>query len=143
MCYFLQKEAEDELHRFIVDDICNGRTPFLRPAKLVKSSENMRQHIRQLLTEPSLKNLKQNRGSLKKAINLFADQESARKILLLMRGLLVNRVLLLCLKKRWNVQYGLHPSRDPVAVPYHSRGMCTNHPHKEHSTRNIIWSPLP
>lgn len=126
MCYFLQKEAEDELQSFIVDDICNGRTPFLRPSESVKSLRHMRQQIRQLLTEPNLKTLKQNRSGLKEVINLFADPDSSQKVLLLIRGLLVNRVLLLCLKKRWNVQYGLHPSRDPVAVPYHSRGMSTN-----------------
>ncbi|KAL6903326.1 hypothetical protein GGI43DRAFT_433343 [Trichoderma evansii] len=40
--------------------------------------------------------------------------------------LLVNdvceRIILLCLKKRWNVQYGLHPERSPIAVPFEAKG---------------------
>lgn len=27
------------------------------------------------------------------------------------------------MKKRWNVQYGLHPGRDPIAVPFHAKGV--------------------
>jgi len=27
------------------------------------------------------------------------------------------------LSKRWNVQYGLHPRRDPVAVPFQAKGV--------------------
>ncbi|KAL6353777.1 hypothetical protein LRP88_12769 [Fusarium phalaenopsidis] len=41
----------------------------------------------------------------------------------LLRGLVSQRVLLLCLKKRWNVQYGLHPHRAPIAVPYEAKGV--------------------
>lgn len=120
-CYFLHKEAEDDLHHLLVDDVCSGRISFLRPAESAKSLKGMRRHIHQLLTEPSLQKIRQSDG-LKETVSLFAHPESAKKVLLLLRGLLLNRVLLLCLKKRWNVQYGLHPSRDPVAVPYHSRG---------------------
>ncbi len=35
----------------------------------------------------------------------------------------MHRILLLTLKKRWNVQYDLHPSRDPIAVPFHAKGV--------------------
>lgn len=41
----------------------------------------------------------------------------------LLRSLISQRVLLLCLKKRWNVQYGLHPHRAPIAVPYEAKGV--------------------
>ncbi|ROW07311.1 hypothetical protein VMCG_03763 [Cytospora schulzeri] len=121
MVHFLKQEAEEELHRRIVDDICNGRAPFLRPAESGAPPKELREHIRQLLSEASTK--KQDKDGLKQSIGLFADQESAPKILLLVRGLLLNRILLLCLKKRYNVQYGLHPGRDPIAVPYEAKGV--------------------
>lgn len=121
MAHFLRKEAEDELHRLIIEDICNGRAPFLRPAESGAKSEVLKNHIRQILSEASTK--KQNKDGLKQSIALFADQDSAPKILLLVRGLLLNRILLLCLKKRWQVQYGLHPRREPIAVPYEAKGV--------------------
>jgi hypothetical protein len=37
--------------------------------------------------------------------NLRPDRPSVRHIVYLLRGLLVNRVLIMTLKKRWNVQY--------------------------------------
>lgn len=40
------------------------------------------------------------------------------KIVNLLRGLFVHRILISSLKKRWNVQYGLHPTRAPIAVPF-------------------------
>ncbi|KAI9824011.1 MAG: hypothetical protein M1826_007544 [Phylliscum demangeonii] len=46
-----------------------------------------------------------------------------KQIVYLLRGLLVHRLLLLALKKRWNVQYGLHPQRDPIAVPFNAKGV--------------------
>lgn len=52
---------------------------------------------------------------------LFADKSKVLKNIYLLRGLLAHGILLLCLKKRWNVQYGLHPCRDPVAVPFHAK----------------------
>ncbi|EHK99950.1 hypothetical protein M7I_4031 [Glarea lozoyensis 74030] len=45
-----------------------------------------------------------------------------KKEIHLLRGLLVEGILVTALKKRWNVQYGLHRARDPIAVPYHAKG---------------------
>lgn len=53
----------------------------------------------------------------------FADEPSAKKITLLLRGLLYHRILVLCLKRRWNVQYGLNPRRDPIAVPFEAKSV--------------------
>lgn len=41
----------------------------------------------------------------------------------LLRGLFVHRILISSLKKRWNVQYGLHATRAPIAVPYLAKGV--------------------
>jgi hypothetical protein len=56
-------------------------------------------------------------------VQSFTDQNAAANILLVTRGLLMKRILLLCLNKRWNVQYGLHPDRHPVAVPFEAKGV--------------------
>lgn len=37
--------------------------------------------------------------------------------------LIVHRILLLTLKKRWNVQCGPHLKRDPMAAPVHAKGV--------------------
>ncbi|ROV95602.1 hypothetical protein VSDG_05251 [Cytospora chrysosperma] len=140
MTHFLKQEAEDELHRRIIDDICNGRAPFLRPAESDAPSKELRKHIKQLLSEACTK--KQNKDGLKQSIGLFADQESAPKILLLVRGLLLNRILLLCLKKRWNIQYGLHPGREPIAVPYEAKGVPSENSEFGHPDVAIILTIL-
>ena len=49
---------------------------------------------------------------------IFKGKIHLLKTAYLLRGLFVHRILLSTLKKRWNVQYGLHPLRDPIAVPY-------------------------
>ena len=58
-----------------------------------------------------------------KASSLFEYNIDARNKLLLLRGLLLHQILLLSLSKRWNVQYGVHAGRDPVAVPFTSKGI--------------------
>ena len=44
------------------------------------------------------------------------DRKVASKTLLLVRGLLDNRFLLLYPKKQWNVQYGVRRSKNGIAV---------------------------
>lgn len=111
------------MNRLLIDDVCDGRLSVLRLSENAKGNKSQRQRIRLLLTEPNLKSLKQQGGFKEAADVLFADREGAPKILLLVRGLLLNRILLMCLKKRWSVQYGLHPARIPIAVPFDSRGV--------------------
>lgn len=60
----------------------------------------------------------------------------------LLRGLLVHRILLLSLKKRWNVQYGLHPCRDPIAVPYHAKGVPSEQAEWGHPDVAILFTCL-
>lgn len=70
------------------------------------------------LREPYL-----SREMVNKANKLFEDCQGIRQDLLLLRGLLVHRIMLLALNKRWNVTYGIHPGRDPIAVPFTSKGV--------------------
>ena len=117
MMYFPQKEAEDALQRWIINDICSGKTPFLRLTNPDDQSID-KIGMQRLLLEDRL-----DQRLFSDMTRIFADSEQASKSILILRGLLMNRILLLCLKKRWNVQYGLHPHRDPVAVPFEAKGV--------------------
>ena len=46
------------------------------------------------------------------------------------------------LKKRWNVQYGLHPTRDPIAVPYHAKGTPSEQAEWGHPDVAILFTCL-
>jgi len=114
--YFLQTDVEDALHSRIINDICEGRVSILR---LSDSTSSIRKaEIKRVLSEKSL-----DRKLIKRVSLSFADNSSTYKNILLVRGLLLNRILLLCLKKRWGVQYGLHPNRHPIAVPFEAKGV--------------------
>jgi len=120
MIYILQSDVEEKLHRQIIDAICTGRTTFLRFAD--STSPDHYSQISKILCDSVLDN-----KLLEHVASLFVDKNMALKVLLLVRGLILNRILLLCLKKRWNVQFGLHPARDPIAVPFEGKGV----PHEQ------------
>jgi hypothetical protein len=54
----------------------------------------------------------------------------------------VHGILLLYLKKRWNVQYGLHPQRDTVAVPFHTKGVPSEQAKWGHPDVAILFTCL-
>ncbi|PTB71494.1 hypothetical protein M440DRAFT_350648 [Trichoderma longibrachiatum ATCC 18648] len=113
---FLRSDVEDELHRLIVEDTASGKVPFLHQDKAV--SKTMQMAIKRVLTEDKF-----DGDLLEKASKAFADSNNAKTRLLVIRGLILHRILVLCLGKRWNVQYGLHPNRSPVAVPFSAKGV--------------------
>ncbi|KAK2766241.1 hypothetical protein FQN54_007757 [Arachnomyces sp. PD_36] len=115
MVFFLRRDVEQELVNRLVTDILDSQIPVL-PTKECSVAEL--DTIRQFISVENLTPQCQEDSG-----NLFRDKPTARQALHLLRGLLVHRILLLSLKKRWNVQYGLHPLRDPIAVPYHSKGV--------------------
>ncbi|KAH8590942.1 hypothetical protein B0O99DRAFT_690999 [Bisporella sp. PMI_857] len=135
MLYFLRTDVEDALHQRLIDDICDGRISVLRLAD--SSLPTCKREIKRLLSEDNL-----NRQLIDKVSALFADKSSARKNLLLVRGLLMNRILLLCLKKRWNVQYGLHPNRHPIAVPFDAKGVPSEQAEFGHPDVSILFTCL-
>jgi hypothetical protein len=135
MIYFLRSDVEEDLHRRIIDKICTGRTAFLRFAD--STSPGHYAEIRNVLLDTPL-----NDKVFKRVITLFADKNVASKTLLLVRGLLLNRILLLCLKKRWNVQYGLHPNRDPIAVPFEAKSVPSEQAEFGHPDVAIILTCL-
>ena len=73
---------------------------------------------------------------------IFKDKVDTRYRLLLLRGLLVHRILLMGLSKRWNVQYGIDSRRDPIAVPYHSKGIPSDQAEFGHPDVSILLTCL-
>lgn len=140
MAFLLRRDAEDEFHRLIIEDIVNNRTTFLRLSESGVPPKKIRRTIRQFLSEASTK--KQDKNGLNEVVNLFSDQESASKTLLLVRGLILNRILLFCMKRRYNVQYGLHPARDPMAVPFEAKGVPSESSEFGHPDVAIILTTL-
>jgi hypothetical protein len=111
--YFLRKDVEDELISWLVNDLHDERSPFLPP----ECTLSQRLAVKQFISEAKVS------STVEKLIDkILPDKPYFRQTIYLLRGLLVHRILAMALKKRWNVQYGLHPRRDPIAVPYMAKG---------------------
>ncbi|KAF4435229.1 very large low complexity [Fusarium acutatum] len=114
--HLLRPEVEDHLNALLVDDICHGRLSYVRFK--ADTSLDAKTNIKLVLsaTQPSA-------SVWKNAIGSLNDEPASRKTLHLLHGLIPQRLLILCLKKSWNVQYGLHPDRAPIAVPFEAKGI--------------------
>jgi hypothetical protein len=131
--YFLRKDVEDSLLGRLVDDIYHNRTSIL-PGGCTKAD---RKAIREFISEPKVSS-----KVVQQIAEMFPDKPAAKQTLRLLRGLLVHRILLMTLKKRWNVQYGLHPTRDPIAVPYHAKGTPSESAEWGHPDVAILFTCL-
>lgn len=116
--FFLRRDVEEELVRRLTYDVLAGNGDIL-PIRSLKAVD--RTAIKEFLQSDA--NTRLRPGTLQRIRNLCPDQPAIKQIVYLVRGLLVNRILMMTLKKRWNVQYGLHPLRDPIAVPFHAKGV--------------------
>lgn len=134
MIFFLRKDVEEELLSRLVTDICNGRTSILDISNCSKSD---RTAIRNFITEPKV-----STGVSKAVKSIFPDNPALKQNLFHVRGLLVHRILLLALKKRWHVQYGLHPERDPIAVPFYAKGIASDQAEWGHPDVAILLTCL-
>ncbi|KAF2084345.1 hypothetical protein K490DRAFT_49259 [Saccharata proteae CBS 121410] len=132
--YFLRKDAEDALLKTLTEDVCSGRSGVL-PAEDMTQSE--KQTIKQFISQSD-----PPEDTLKRVQRLFPDSTHLRKVLYLLRGLLVHRLLVMCLQKRWNVQYGLHPDRDPIAVPFQFKGVPSDQSEWGHPDVAIMLTAL-
>ena len=77
-----------------------------------------------------------------KIAGVLRGNPDARQRLLLLRGLLIHKILLLGLNKRWNVQYGTDVRRDPIAVPYKAKGIASDQAEFGHPDVSIILTCL-
>ncbi|KAE8149344.1 hypothetical protein BDV25DRAFT_156541 [Aspergillus avenaceus] len=134
VAYFLRKDAEEALTQRIINNICSGETSLV-PIRDCKQEEQ--EAIRIFLSQEHM-----NHTVSECVSGLFPDVPKVRKNVYLLRGLLVHGILLLCLKKRWNVQYGLHPRRDPIAVPFHAKGVPSDQAEWGHPDVSILFTCL-
>lgn len=132
--FFLRKDVENALISLLVHDICSGRTPILQTKDCAKSDHFA---IKEFISQPKVETSVVDRIRL-----MFNDKPAAKQKVYLLRGLLVHRILLLCLKKRWQVQYGTHPQRDPVAVPFQAKGLPSDQAEFGHIDVAIILTIL-
>lgn len=110
LIYFLRQDVEEELLHRLVGIVCHGRTSMLPTTEIPSSCQD---DIEAYISKPVVS------ADVAKRVSLFLrDRQHLMKTIYLLRGLIVHRILISTLKKRWNVQYGLHPARDPIAVPY-------------------------
>jgi hypothetical protein len=111
--YFLRPDVEEYLVSQIVQKICRGQTVVLPTAEFSASSQ---QDIRDFISMASV-----DAEVTARVLGMFSQKRHLIDVVYHLRGLFVHRILLSTLKKRWNVQFGLHPTRDPIAVPYQVR----------------------
>ncbi|EQL03900.1 hypothetical protein OCS_00393 [Ophiocordyceps sinensis CO18] len=135
MIYIVQGEVEDTLRSRLTDIVCDGHTSILRLPS--SSTDACKACLRRVLTQESPD--PEDFASLSKEL---AATPSLFKNALIIRGLLLNGVLFLCLRKRWNVQYGLHPKRDPLAVPFEAKGVPSEQAEFGHPDVAIIFTCL-
>ncbi|KAK7613359.1 hypothetical protein JOL62DRAFT_596589 [Phyllosticta paracitricarpa] len=110
--FFLRKDVEEALVSYLVEDVVLGRVPTI---SLQDSDFETLEAVRCFISKPQV-----DASSMRQVETI---PQTIRKGIHQLRGLLVHRILLVALKKRWNVQYGLHPLRDPIAVPYYAKGL--------------------
>ncbi|KAL9125857.1 MAG: hypothetical protein Q9217_005002 [Psora testacea] len=132
--FFLRKDVEDVLIARLVNEIVRGQTSII-PTRECRHSDRLaiKQFISEAVVRPAV---------IERIDGLFVEKPAAKQNIYLVRGLLVYRILLLTLKKRWNVQYGLHPTRDPIAVPFHAKGVPSEQAEWGHPDVAILFTCL-
>ncbi|KAH7327815.1 hypothetical protein B0I35DRAFT_465989 [Stachybotrys elegans] len=136
LIFFLRQDVEDELVRRVTNDICQGLGGIL-PMNSTTLTQKQRVAVKDFISWP-----KPRTQSVTAIRTMCPDQPSIRSAVYLLRGLLVNRILMMTLKKRWNVQYGLHPQRDPIAVPFHAKGVPSEQSEWGHPDVAIVFTCL-
>jgi hypothetical protein len=127
LIYFLRQDVEDYLIDQIIQRISQGQTAVLPVSELsAKSQQAIRDFIAMPVVSPDI---------TETVTQIFKENTHLINVMYHLRGLLVHRILLSSFKKRWNVQYGLHPTRDPIAVPNQVGLPYSSHLHR---TEHVI-----
>ena len=132
--HFSRDHVKEALIERITANLCRGEAGIL-PVNDCTDSEL--QTIAVMLNKPRF-----TKDEIPRISDLFRNRQEARQCVLSLRGLLVYRILLMALSKRWNVQYGLHPTRDPVAVPYSAKGVPSDRAEFGHPDVAILLTCL-
>ena len=130
--FFLRRDVEDALIAKLVDDVFRGRTNLLPECSL-----SNRLAIKHFISQPKV-----DPKVAQQISEIFPDKPAAKQTIYLLRGLFVHRILLMTLKKRWNVQYGLHPGRDPISVPFMAKGTPSDQAEWGHPDVAILFTCL-
>ena len=136
LLFFLRKDVEDELVARLTRDIYAGHGGILPMAVGLMTTKD-RVAIKDFITAD-----RPRKESIEAIRKLCPDMPSIKQAVYLLRGLLVNRILMMTLKKRWNVQYGLDPNRDPIAVPFHAKGVPSEQSEWGHPDVAILFTCL-
>lgn len=99
--FFLKSEVENELISGITSEICSGRSAIM---PIRDFTNPQRKAIKIFISQSTVP-----QQIVDEVRGLFPDRPELRKRVMLLRGLLVHRILLHTLKKRWYVEYGIDP----------------------------------
>ncbi|KAH8687808.1 hypothetical protein BGZ60DRAFT_363637 [Tricladium varicosporioides] len=131
--YFLRSDVEGALVALLAEDIYQGHGSLL-PEDCCRADRKV---IKCFISEPKIT------ADIALKINqLYLDRPITRQIIMLLRGLLVNRILVMTLRRRANVQYGLHPNRPPLAVPFYAKGMPSEQAEFGHPDSALLFTIL-
>jgi len=133
--HLLQSNVEEALKTRLIDEICSGNSPVFQLSE--NATPAAVNKLRQALSAETCE-----ANQITKAKRVFSDRTTGADKILLVRGLLGQGILLLCLKKRWNVQYGLHPERWPIAVPFEAKGVPSEQAEFGHPDVAILFTCL-
>ena len=132
--YFLDQHVKDRFLARLTDSILRGDGGLL-PVRECSQDELA-------CTADFLNHAQFAKSSAAKVAQVFKAKKDTRHQILLLRGLLVHKILLMGLSKRWNVQYGIHPLRDPIAVPFRSKGLPSDQAEFGHPDVSILLTCL-
>lgn len=133
--HFLDVKAERALNELLIRDVCEGR---LARVRLKDPLDSHAQNAISLIVSGA----EVSNSTWVETSKSLEDDVFGAKCLYLLRGLISERIILLCLKKRWNVQFGLHPDRAPIAVPFEAKGVPSQTAEYGHPDTALILTCL-
>jgi len=132
--YLLNQDVKEALIHCLTDSVINGEEGVL---SVDGCSQDELESVCKFLRDATFP-----KAMAVKVGGILKGNTDARQRLLLLRGLLVHRILLMGLSKRWNVQYGVDPRRDPIAVPFRSKGIPSDQAEFGHPDVSIMLTCL-
>jgi Protein of unknown function (DUF3638)/Protein of unknown function (DUF3645) len=111
---FCSSTIEEKLQYGLVKDIRDGLLPNL---SFADCPEDQKEAASEFVSSPHCDQKSET------ILRDCFDGTQTMSTLLVLRGLLAHQVLFFVLRKRWNVNYGLHPTRCLISVPYRAKGI--------------------
>ncbi|KAL6717793.1 hypothetical protein ACLMJK_003878 [Lecanora helva] len=132
--HLLNQDVKDSLISNLIDSVLSGEGNILQVDACSNDELALIDKFLRMATFP--------KSIALKVAAIFRGNVDMRQRLLLLRGLLVHRILLMGVCKRWNVQYGIDPRRDPIAVPFRSKGIPSDQSEFGHPDVSILLTCL-